>query len=241
MFDCDTWTTVQVHPAQHCTPSSCRAFPSACCRVIGQGAYVRSMQSCTLKLPSRQLKGDLNESHTSAAQEACSKVNSMRPASIYILTTVQSQDRRSNRSSGVNLSQMRVGPWWALARVYGESGHREPRPRNSLLERRRSPHCEENAEYPQSAEIYSPQFRHPYQTSNWGSIKMRGVICGLACIALIQSSAAFDWKQCEGASGKIDDVSLKPETPAPGTTVTFSIDATVGTCKSLFRAQRPCP
>ena len=62
---------------------------------------------------------------------------------------------------------------------------------------------------------------------------MRGVICALACIALIQISAAFDWKQCEGASGKIDDVSLKPETPAPGTTVTFSIDATVGTCKSL--------
>ena len=77
------------------------------------------MQSCTLKLPSRQLKGDLYESHTSAAQEPCSEVNSMRLASIYIFTTVHRQDRRSHRSSGVNLSQMRVGPWWALARVYG--------------------------------------------------------------------------------------------------------------------------
>ena len=72
-----------------------------------------------------------------------------------------------------------------------------------------------------------------HQTSNPGSVKMRGVICALACIAFIQSSAAFNWEQCEGTAGKIDAVSLKPETPAPGTTVTFSIDATVGACKSL--------
>ena len=59
---------------------------------------------------------------------------------------------------------------------------------------------------------------------------MKRVICALACIALLQSCAAFDWQQCEGASGKIEDVKLSPETPSPGTTVTFSIDATVGTC-----------
>ncbi|CAL5228260.1 g11363 [Coccomyxa viridis] len=56
---------------------------------------------------------------------------------------------------------------------------------------------------------------------------MNRLICALACVALLQSCAAFDWQQCEGASGKIDDVKLSPETPSPGTTVTFSIDATV--------------
>ena len=59
---------------------------------------------------------------------------------------------------------------------------------------------------------------------------MKNLICALACVALLQSCAAFDWQQCEGASGKIEDVRLSPEAPSPGTTVTFSIDATVGTC-----------
>lgn len=59
---------------------------------------------------------------------------------------------------------------------------------------------------------------------------MTRLIGALACLALLHGCAAFDWKQCEGAAGKIDDVSLTPETPSPGTTVSFSIDATVGTC-----------
>ena len=61
---------------------------------------------------------------------------------------------------------------------------------------------------------------------------MNRLICALACVALLQSCTAFDWQQCKGASGKIEDVRLSPETPSPGTTVTFSIDATVGTCLS---------
>ncbi len=61
---------------------------------------------------------------------------------------------------------------------------------------------------------------------------MSKVICVLACIALVQSCAAFDWKQCADTAGKINNVKLTPEAPSPGSTVTFNIDATVGTCSS---------
>lgn len=63
---------------------------------------------------------------------------------------------------------------------------------------------------------------------------MKTTISVLVLFAVLQACAAFDWKQCEGAAGKINDVELDPESPSPGTTVTFSIDATVGVCFSLI-------
>ena len=55
--------------------------------------------------------------------------------------------------------------------------------------------------------------------------------CALICLALLHSCSAFSWKPCADAESKssVNSVSLSPESPYPGSTAKFRIDATAGT------------
>ena len=64
----------------------------------------------------------------------------------------------------------------------------------------------------------------------------------LVCLALLHSCSAFSWKPCEDAESKssVNSVSLSPESPYPGSTAKFRIDATAGILMHGSAAQDVC-
>ena len=67
-------------------------------------------------------------------------------------------------------------------------------------------------------------------------------LSALVCLALLHSCSAFSWKPCEDAESKssVNTVSLSPESPYPGSTAEFRIDATAGEVMHLVLTGRHC-
>ena len=65
---------------------------------------------------------------------------------------------------------------------------------------------------------FDPQLLH--QTT-----AMRAHIALLAACSLLCSVSAFEWKKCAEGKADVDHVSLTPDPPHAGDTISFSIDA----------------
>ena len=64
---------------------------------------------------------------------------------------------------------------------------------------------------------------------------MKAYVPLLLLLALVHTSAAFEWKTCADGQADVTHVSLSPDPPKAGDTINFSIDADSSASTAISR------